>query len=83
MVVLTPTVRGDGDSGTTGGGYLHLPPPEHSRALYCNQAHYGPVFGGRAMPGYKGLQAVVGAGGPILGGDADGGLEGGKIGEGG
>ena len=58
-------IAGDGD--------LHIPPPEHSRTVYCGQAYYGPVSGGGAEAGVKGDQAVVGAGLIVCGGDADGG----------
>ena len=30
-----------------GDGDLYLPFTEHSRAVYCNQANYGPVSGGK------------------------------------
>ena len=42
---IYPSGRRNGRSGTTGGAYLRLPPPEHSGICYCNQAHYGPVSG--------------------------------------
>ena len=50
--------RYDG-GGTVGGGDLRLPPPEHSITVYCSQAHYGPVSGGRAETGANGIQVVV------------------------
>ena len=67
----------------TGVGDLHLPPTKHSLTVHKNQAHYGPMSGGGETPGDKGAQEVVGAGGPGLGGDADGGSVCGTGGEGG
>ena len=34
-----------GGGGVIVGGYLCLPPPEHSHTVHCNQAHYVPVSG--------------------------------------
>ena len=45
--------------GTTGGGDLHLPPPEHGRTIIFNQARYGNVYGGGATPGDKRVEVVV------------------------
>ena len=59
------------------GGEPRLPPPEHSHTVYCNQAHYGTVSGGRAEAGVKVGQAVVGSERPRYGGNSDGGLGGG------
>ena len=36
----------DGGGGITGDGDLRLPPPEQSRTVYYDQAHYLPVPGG-------------------------------------
>ena len=47
---------------------------EHSHTVYCNQAHYGPVYEGRAEDGVRGDQEVVGAGLIGCGEDSDGGL---------
>ena len=57
---LSPAGGRDGEGGIEGGGDLRLPSPEHSRTVYCDQAHYGPVSGGGAEAGAKGGQAVVG-----------------------
>ena len=43
------------------------------------QYHSGPVSFCRETPRDKGFQAVVGAGGPLIGGEADGGLVGGTV----
>ena len=43
-------------------GYLSHTLPEHGRTINFDQAHYGPVSGGGATPGDKGVEAVVGAG---------------------
>ena len=69
---IPPSVGHDGRGGTVGGGDLRLPPPEHSHTVYCDQDHYGPVSGGGAENGVVGLQAVVGAGRNVCGGDSDG-----------
>ena len=52
-VVLNPTGGGDGRGWPTNCGELHRPMPEHSHRVNCDQAHYGPVTGGRATPGDK------------------------------
>ena len=80
---LSPAGGRGGGGGTAGGGDLRLPPPEHSRTVYYDQAHYGPVSGGGAEAGVKGGQAVVGAGRTGFGGDADGDSGGGTDGGGG
>ena len=79
---VPPSVGSDDGGGITGGGYLHIPPLEHSHTVHCNQDHYGPISGGGAESGVKGVQAVVGAGWLGIGGDADGGLGGGTDREG-
>ena len=56
---INPAGGRDGGSGTTGGGYLRLPPPDHGRTVHCDQAHYGPVSGGGAETGAKDIQVVV------------------------
>ena len=45
---LTPTGGCDVGGGAVGGGDLRLPPPKHRGAIYCDYAHYGPVYGGKA-----------------------------------
>ena len=42
-----------------GGGDIRLPPPEHGHTVHCYQAHYGPVYIGRAETKTKDIQAVV------------------------
>ena len=74
--------RGDGGVGISGGGDLCLTPPENSCTVHCDQDHSGPVFGGGEITVDKGVQDVVGSGGPELGGDADGVSGGGTVGEG-
>ena len=67
----------DDRGGIARGGYIRLQPPEHSRTVYYNQAHYVPVSGGGVDDGVKVGQAVVGSGHNGFVGDADGGLRGG------
>ena len=43
---IPPAGGRDGRGRTAGGGDLSIPPPEKSHTFYCNQAHYGPVYGG-------------------------------------
>ena len=78
-----PAVRGNGGGGVTRGGYLRLPPPEHSRKVRCNQDHYGSVSGGVEVSGVTGVQTVEGAERTGLGGYLDGGSGGGMGGGGG
>ena len=61
-----------GGSGTSGGEYLRLPPPEKSHTVYCDQAHYGPVYGGGAETRATCVQVVVVKGQGVYGGDVDG-----------
>ena len=70
----TPTGGGNVGGGNIGGGELLCSLPEHSRKIHFNQVHYGPVYGGRATPGEKGVNTGVGAGVPVPGGDVDGGM---------
>ena len=70
----------DGIGGPSGGGYLLLPPPENSDTVYCDQAYYGPVSGGRSENGATDPQAVVGARRVGYGGDANSGSGGGTDG---
>ena len=74
---ISPAGGSDGGGGVTGGGYLRLPPPEHSHKVHCSQAHYGPVSGVGEASGVTGGQSVAGTGRIGLGMDADGGLGGG------
>ena len=72
-----PPARGnDGGGGTAGVGDLRLPPPKNGHTVYFDQAHYGPVSGGGAETGAKGVLAVVVTGRGGCGGGADGGLGG-------
>ena len=45
-----------GRGGIAGSGDLHLPPPEHSCTVYCNQSHYGTVYGYVEESWVKGVQ---------------------------
>ena len=66
-----PTGEGnDGGVHIVGGDIRNLP-LEHSRTIYCDKAHCGPVPGGGAEPGGKGVEAVVGSGGLGTEGVAD------------
>ena len=56
---LTPDVGCDVGERLKGGGYLHLPPPEHSFTVYCDQENYGPVSGGGAEAGATGGNRIV------------------------
>ena len=58
---------------------VYITSPEHRHTINIDQAHSGPVSGGRETTGDNGFQAVVGVGGPGLGGGAHGGL-GGRMG---
>ena len=79
---LPPAGGRYGGGGIAGGGDLRLPPSEHSRTVYCENDHYGPVADSRAEAGVKGDQSVVVAGRIRCGGDADGGSGGGMDGGG-
>ena len=76
-MVVSPAVGRDCGGGITGGGDLNIPSLEHSYTVHCDQAHYGPVSGGGAAAGFKGVQAVVGSGQILLGGDVNVGSGGG------
>ena len=67
----------------TEGGDLRLPPPEHSKIVYCYQYHYEPVSSGGEASRVMGVQSVVEIGRLGLGRDADYGLGGGTDGGGG
>ena len=54
-VGVPPSGRGDCGGGPTRDGYLCCLTTEHSRTVHHDQAHYGPVYGGVEMPGYKGI----------------------------
>ena len=68
---IPPDGGRDGGGRATGGGYLRLPPLEHSRTTYCNQFHNGPVSGGGVETKAMGIQVVVGAGINGCGRDVD------------
>ena len=74
---ITPAEVCGRRSVTSGGGKLRLSVPEHSRTVYCDQDHYGPVSGVGAETGATDVQAVVGTGRIGFGGDTGGGLGGG------
>ena len=76
--IYPPTGGCDGGGGFTGGGDLRLPPPEHSCTVYCDNADYGPMSGGKVEAKAKGGNKMVGTGGFGFGGDADG-VPGGRI----
>ena len=78
---VPPTGGVNGKDGPSGFGYLCSPPPEHSHTVHFNQAHYGPVSGGRATPRDKGVKEAVVAVVSGTGGDADGGSVSGTGGE--
>ena len=81
--VYTPDGGCNGGGGTAGGGYPRLLSLEQSCKVYCYQAYYGPVSGGRLVTGSTGLQVVVGAGRGGCGEDATCGSGGRKYGVGG
>ena len=56
---LTADVGCDVGERLKGGGYLRLPPPEHSFTVYCDQENYGPVSGGGAEAGATGGNKIV------------------------
>ena len=72
-LVLPPSVGCDGGGGVLEVGDLFLLPPEHSGAIYCDSARYGPVYGVEAESRANSGNAVVGTGRSRFGGDADGG----------
>ena len=67
----------NGKGGTSGGGDLHLLPPEYGCTFYYDQAHYGTVSSGGEETGDMGVQSVVITGRVGCGGDVDGSLGGG------
>ena len=69
---VSPDEGSDGGGGITGGRYIRLPPPEHSRTAHYEQAHYELVSGGGAEARVKGCQVVAVEGRIGLGGDVDG-----------
>ena len=56
---VSPAGGSDGLGDIIGVGYLHLPPPEHSRTVHYYQAHYGSVSGGGEASVVVGVQSVV------------------------
>ena len=56
---IPPTGGRDDRNGTVGGRDPRILPPEQNFTVYCDQAHYGPVFGGGSDTGAKDIQAVV------------------------
>ena len=72
-MVVCPSDGSNVGGRITGDGYLRLPMPEHSRTVYCDQSHYGPVSGDGEASGVKGGQAVTGRGRIGLGQDVDSG----------
>ena len=71
-MVLPPTGEGNGGGVHIVGGDIRNLPLEHSRTIYCDKSHYGPVSGDGADPWGKGVEAVVGSGGLGTEGVADG-----------
>ena len=78
----TPSGGRYGGGVPAGGGDLRLLRPEHSRAVYCNKDHYGPVYGGGADTGDTGLHVLMISGRGGCEGDVDGGSGGGTYGGG-
>ena len=74
---LPPTGGCNGGGGFAGGGDLLILLPEHSSAIYCNSAYYGPVYGGEVEARDKGGNTMVVTQGFVFVGDADGSLVGG------
>ena len=63
-ISASPSGRGDGLGGVTGGGDLRLLPPKHSLKFHCYQDHCLPVSGGVEVTGVTDIQAVVVSGRP-------------------
>ena len=80
-MVISPDGGRNGGGRAARGGYLRPPPPEHSYKVYCEQAHYVPVFGGGMDSGVKCYQAVVGVLRTEFGGYVGGGLGGRMVGK--
>ena len=74
MVFISLTGGSNFRGGNTRGGNLRLPPPKHSHAVPCIQAHYGPVSGGDVEGGLNDGQTGVGEVWVGLVGGADSGL---------
>ena len=64
---------GNVGGGGAGGGYLSQTQSEHRHPIYCNKAHYGPVYGGGAAPRSLGIEAVARTRGNWYIGDMGGG----------
>ena len=77
---IPSAVGSDGVGGNSGGRDLCIPPSEHGCTFYCDQAHYGPMYGSRAATGAKDFQAGVVTGRGGFGGNVDGGSGGGTDG---
>ena len=77
MMGLPPSGGCDGRGGLAGDGELHLPTPEHSCKVYCDQDNYGPVSSGKTEAGAKDGSEMVGKGRVVFGGDTDSGPGGG------
>ena len=80
---VPPTGRCDGGGRNSRGRDLHLPLPEHSCTVNSDQLYYIHMYSSGETPRDKGVQLVVGTGGPGIGGDAGGGSGGGTGEEGG
>ena len=70
-ISLSPAGGIDDRSDIIAGGDIRFPPPEYNSIVHCNKAHYGPVSGGGAAAGVKGVHYMVGSRRLGLGGDAD------------
>ena len=73
-----PSPRGgNGGVGTKGDRNPRLQLSKHSRTIYCEKSHYGPVSGGRTAPVGTGVKVLVRSGehwsGEDKGGDVGGG----------
>ena len=62
QVGLLATGRGNYGSGVGGGRYVHPPPPEYHRAVYCGSSDTGAMYGSGAASGNMSYTVVVGEG---------------------
>ena len=76
-VGVYPAIVSNGGGGITLVGYLRIIISEHSITVYCDQYHYGPVYGVGEASGFMSVRAVVRNRCLVLGRDADVGLGGG------